>query len=367
MFNKIKGHSQVIKLLTNAMKNDRIAPAYLFHGPEGVGKFTTALYFGMALNCESDDTFVPCGKCNSCHRFLEFNHPDLFYIFPTPPQKKDEDGNLKSQSVNEYLAFVENRKVTPWIKYYYSGNTEIRKESTELLQKRIETSQREGNYRICIIEDAEEMNLTVANSFLKTLEEPPNQTIFILTTTKIQSILPTIVSRCQVIYFKPLSNRIIEKILTDEFLIEKQQAMSIAKMSNGNVELAFRFSQDSISEARSYLFFFLESLIKKEDNLYIESLITYKDKIKSEMVHDLLHYLTVFFNELAEYMIYNSRISHLDYSSLLIAYSQQICDWEVKIPNIIILIDELHSKIEGNVNIQYILAHLYCSLKVLSS
>lgn len=363
MFKNIKGQSQVINLLTNAIKNNRIAQAYLFHGIEGVGKFTTALYFGMALNCMTKGDNKPCGICQSCHKFLEFNHPDLFYIFPTPILKKDEDGNLKNQSINEYLSFIENRKKTPWAKYYFSGKTEIRKESTELLQKHIETAQRERNYRICIIEDAEQMNATVANSFLKTLEEPPSNTIFVLITTKIQSMLPTIISRCQNVYFKPLPNKTIEEILTDEFLIEKQKAKSIAKMSNGNVEQAFRYSQESVSDARNYMLFLLDTSLDKHDHVFINSLISNKDKLKSDMVHDVLHYLSVFLNELTEYLVNPSDISYLDSAFILEKTSHQIHSWNDKIPRIMLLIDELHVNLDGNVNIQYILTHLYISLK----
>lgn len=363
MFSKIKGQSQAIELLNNAIKNNRIAQSYLFYGPEGVGKFTTALYFGMALNCMTLDKDKPCGICQSCHKFLQFNHSDLFYVFPTPRQKKDEEGNLKNQSINEYLAFVENRKITPWIKYFFAGKTEIRKESMELLQKYVETAQRERNYKICIIEDAEEMNQTVANSFLKTLEEPPSNAIFILITTKPSTLLPTIVSRCQSVYFKPLSKIAIENLLIDEFLIDKKQARTLAKMSDGNVEQAFRFSQDSLSDARKYLISFLETAIKKDDLGFINLIATSKDKLKAEIVHDILHYMTVFFNDLSEYLVSHSDIDHLDIAPYLIKSSQQIQQWEDKIPFILLYIDDLHIMIEGNVNMQYILTNLYNVLK----
>jgi len=84
MFRNIKGQAGALKILKLALENNRVAQAYLFHGSDGVGKFTTALYFGMALNCLSKSEFRPCGVCASCRKFMALDHPDLIYLFPTP-------------------------------------------------------------------------------------------------------------------------------------------------------------------------------------------------------------------------------------------------------------------------------------------
>ncbi|MDZ4122323.1 MAG: DNA polymerase III subunit delta', partial [Candidatus Cloacimonadaceae bacterium] len=158
MFRQIIGQDHALGLFKSAMANDRVAQAYLFHGNDGVGKFITALYFGMALNCFSAGEFRPCGVCTSCRKFLNLDHPDFIYIFPTPNMKMSTSGEIKdAQAYKEYESFIENKKNTPWKDFFFSSSAEIRKESIMMLQQRLELSISEASYRICIIEDADKM------------------------------------------------------------------------------------------------------------------------------------------------------------------------------------------------------------------
>jgi len=193
MFRNIKGQDHALQILKMAMDNDRIAQAYLFHGADGVGKFTTALYFGMALNCLSLSEFRPCGVCNSCRKFLAFEHPDFIYLFPTPNLQLTVDGEIKSpEGLRQYEAYIKNKIEAPWQDYYFSSSIEIRMESVSMLIKRLDFSIYEANWRVCIIEEADQMNIPTANAFLKTLEEPPRQTVIILVTNRLSMLLPTI-------------------------------------------------------------------------------------------------------------------------------------------------------------------------------
>ena len=205
MFRNIKGQERGISILINALKQDRIAQSYLFYGPDGVGKLTTALYFGMAINCQAESSRRPCGICNSCKKFLAFSHPDFNFIFPFPnPPRSDisVDGSIKSeQSIEEYKGYIENKQKTPWKDYNFSKNVGIRISSIRMLEHRINLSANEARKKIYIIEHADMMNRQAANAFLKTLEEPPIDTVIILTTSKMHSLLPTILSRCQKVPF----------------------------------------------------------------------------------------------------------------------------------------------------------------------
>ncbi|MFC1898409.1 DNA polymerase III subunit delta', partial [Candidatus Cloacimonadota bacterium] len=110
MFKNILGQEKAISILTRAIENDKIANSYLFFGPDGVGKYTSALYFGMAINCHSKQKEMPCGICPSCKKFLSYTHPDSVYIFPSPKLDISVDGEIKSNKMlTEYEAYLENK------------------------------------------------------------------------------------------------------------------------------------------------------------------------------------------------------------------------------------------------------------------
>jgi len=363
MFNEIKGQDKAIRMLLNSIKNNRIAQAYLLHGPEGVGKFTTALFFGMAINCLSAEIKRPCGICVSCKKYLDLSHPDLSYIFPTPNIKLTESGDMNSQAINEYATYIENRKNTPWQKIYFSTNAEIRKGSIEILQKKLEFTQREGRYRFCIIEDADEMNPNTANSFLKTLEEPPDNTVLVLLTSNIQSMLATVVSRCQLVFFQPLSNKTIEEILISKHHLDKQSARTYSKVSNGNLEHATRLALDNKHESRKLMITFIESSLNNHDSVIINLFTGSKDRYRADFVHDFLYHLALWVNDLTNLNNNINEISNADNLPLLQACSEKMCNWDERSHSFLLFIDKLHKNIDGNVNVNLILINLYFELK----
>ena len=182
MQNSIIGHQQIIEQLHHAMQSNRVAGAYLFVGPANVGKETVALYFTKSINCvESEDG--ACGQCLSCRKTDNGNHPDVQIIRPS-------GARLKIDQIRE-------------------------------LQKRIVYRALESKRKVYILTEVERMNLEAANCLLKTLEEPPSHAIFLLATTEVHKIIPTIISRCQRFDFKRLQiSEIIKKL---EFISKKEQ------------------------------------------------------------------------------------------------------------------------------------------------
>jgi len=193
----VLGQQQAIDLLQAAVRSGRIAPAYLFTGIEGTGKFTAAVAFAKALNCrEQADDF--CAVCAACRKIDKRLHPDCFFIEP--------DKNV------------------------------IRIEQVREMQKKIIFKPLEGNKKVVIIDQAERLNLHAANCLLKTLEEPPDDTVLILVANTGAPLLPTIRSRCQIIRFAPLSTAVIRTILRDK---ERGTDIDfIAALSQGSVKRA---------------------------------------------------------------------------------------------------------------------------------
>lgn len=212
MPNEIIGHHNIVYQLQNAVKSERIAGAYLFSGIKGVGKETVAMYFARSILCENEDNGdLPCGTCGGCRKIANDNHPDLRIIRPDGAQ-------IKIDQIRE-------------------------------LQQEIHYPPLEGVRKIYILVNTECMNNYAANSLLKTLEEPPSVSTIILLTENIESIIPTIRSRCQVLPFYPLGQQELSESLMDRFTIDEQTASSIAILSGGVVGNAISLiEEDSTSD-----------------------------------------------------------------------------------------------------------------------
>lgn len=365
MFRKIKGQDHTIDLLRKAIENQRVAQAYLFHGSDGVGKFMTALYFGMALNCYALPELRPCGVCASCHKFLSLEHPDFVYVFPTPNLNLNSEGEIKKQEVlKQYQAYLDNKRNSPWADFFFKENTEIRRESIALLIKRLELSIHEARYRVVIIENADQMNMQTSNAFLKTLEEPPANTVMILTTERMQMIMPTILSRTQPIYFKPLSRSIIENILAEQFDTSLAVAKPAARISAGNLKMAIRIASDAQSVSRDWAFEIMGLAARRDDLGFYNTLDKYKEHQVKDRVIDLLKYIRIIAGDIALLSINDSNnitnVDKLDELNQISSISSQACD---SIHEYLLILEDFSRKVDGNVNLNLIMINLYIQTK----
>ncbi|HWJ02571.1 MAG TPA: DNA polymerase III subunit delta' [Verrucomicrobiae bacterium] len=218
-FDVVKGQPRAVATLVSALSTGKVAHAYLFTGPKGIGKGLTAQVFARALNCESNQV-RPCDTCLSCTKALHGNHPDIHSIRP--------DG----------LRF----KI----------------EQVRMLQKQVYTRTLEGRYKVFIVEEMHKATLQASNSLLKVLEEPPGNTVFILVTENIQAIPATIVSRCQRIPFAVLDKETIAQLLVDAGYAP-DRARDIAAQANGSMAEAKRsIENEQLLVAKKIALEFLE-------------------------------------------------------------------------------------------------------------
>jgi DNA polymerase III subunit delta' len=211
-FSQITGQETAVSFLKRMISRDKIPHAFLFTGIAGVGKTTTALAFCQALNCLEPVNGEGCGRCRPCRQLLSGNFPDFMYIEP--------DGqNIKIEQIREVNRGMGFKPVA-------------------------------GAYRVVVINRAELMTTEAANSFLKTLEEPPPGNVIILKVKEPLDLLSTIVSRCQKIPFRPLPLSVVRQFLIDEKGSDEETASLIAGISDGSLGRAMQISESSYLEAR---------------------------------------------------------------------------------------------------------------------
>ncbi len=237
-FDEIKGQSHIKRLLKNAIMENKIAHAYLFAGPRGTGKTTTARILAKALNCESRDGYEPCNKCESCRRITNGSSLDVIEMDAASNRGIDEVRNIR-----EKVNYVPT----------------------------------EGKYKVYIIDEVHMLTREAFNALLKTLEEPPSHVIFILATTEIEKLPETILSRCQVLEFKRLPSKIIMEYLNE---VAEKEKISISedalKMISDKANGSMRDAISILEQVSTYI------ADKKE--IDVEDVIEVSGEVKREVI-----------------------------------------------------------------------------------
>jgi len=227
LLKKVKGQSRAEELLGSSFSKGRLAHAYLFAGPPGAGRLTAALELAAAWMCDEDKDGY-CGECRNCLRIFRYEHPDVRVTIP-------QTGRTKPEEIAELIQSRVDDGITP---LRLEGNTRISIDQIRELADRLSKKAYENRGHIEILVDADRMGVEAANALLKTLEEPPDETVIILISSVWSALLPTVRSRSHLIRFRRLSNTAIRDILTDRLDLSEQDAFDIALSSDGRPGLA---------------------------------------------------------------------------------------------------------------------------------
>ncbi len=268
-FDLVIGQEGPKRVLERALARGRVAHAYLFWGPEGVGKEAMALALAQALLCQTEGAYG-CGTCASCRKVATLNHADVRFVFPAPPKVDVE----REREILDSVAREPYGRLRPW------SNPVISIERIRALRFDSGLKSFEGRGRVVIIAEAEAMRAEAANALLKLLEEPPPATTFILTTTMVQGLLPTIVSRCQLVRFSLLPQEQIQEALVQRRHVPVDQARLVAGLACGSYRKAIEWLEGEVNQRRDEAVELLRVAIRADHDhvLYAEQLRQQADK-----------------------------------------------------------------------------------------
>jgi DNA polymerase III subunit delta' len=235
IFSWIKDQDEVLSRLLAAVREDRVPQAYLFHGPRGVGKTRTAIGLAQALNCTAEN--APCGECLPCRKIANLTHPDVRLLFPAT---RDEDSRP-----DEIAKRLEEYGADRYHLLEFARNASIGIERIREWKGEAGMSLSEGRRRVFILTDAARMTEDAAQSALKLIEEPPAGTHLVLVAEEPASLLPTIVSRCQLVRFRPLRKESIEEVLTSHAGMDPASARLVTALSEGSLGRALGLREET--------------------------------------------------------------------------------------------------------------------------
>jgi DNA polymerase-3 subunit delta' len=263
-FIDVPGYAAIKEQLIRSVQLGRISHAQLFHAPAGSGALALAIAYAQYVFCNARNPNDSCGHCPSCIKINRLAHPDLHFSFPTLAKDKEDSASVDNVTAwrqalqeNSYMdmrhwaSLLEDENKVPIIHVKEAGS----------ILGRLALKSFEGGYKILIMWSPESMNAETANKLLKILEEPPEQTLFILVSHRPDLLLPTILSRTQVIKFPAYTQAEIAAWVSEKFQLPDDTSQGIAMLSEGSLMEALRFVHEQ-QEGNVWLIFFREWMRK---------------------------------------------------------------------------------------------------------
>ncbi|HSS21801.1 MAG TPA: DNA polymerase III subunit delta' [Pyrinomonadaceae bacterium] len=248
MLNELTGNERVKDLLRRILETKRVPGALLFSGEEGVGKRLFALEVARALNCRTPEGVEGCGRCSSCQRILKFSYP----------QSSDSDDWKE-------IIWTDH----PDVGMVVAPKRVLLVDQMRLIEREANYRPYEGKARVFLIDDADKLNESSANALLKVLEEPPHTSHLVLLTSRPAQLLPTILSRCQIVRFSPIAAEEIETHLVKNKIANASEAHLRARVARGSLGRALAQDFDEFDAQRSAMLRVLQALTMDKDRIQL--------------------------------------------------------------------------------------------------
>ena len=330
---EVIGQQDIWNRLMEMVRENRVPHALMFCGPQGCGKLAMALAFASFLLGEREEADAAAAqalppmsddqKRRACSMLSKWEHPDLHFTFPTikTSDMSSDQSPVSLDYIRQWREMLLSQGpyilISDWMKRMGKVDADFNKqaiitaEETDNLSKELSMMSSQGGYKISVIWLPERMNLTSANKILKLMEEPPRQTLFLLVSENPELLLETIRSRAQRIDFKKIDNEEVKKALIERRLLDENTAHRIARIANGNWNLALE-ELDSGNENRQHLDMFI-MLMRLAYMRNIHDLKKWSEVVATFGREKQKRMLDYFMHMLRESFMYNFRQPELSY------------------------------------------------------
>ncbi len=345
---KAYGQVEVKDLLRRLVTQERLPHAMLLLGPAGSGKLALAVGFAQYILCENKGPHDACGECNACLKARKYIHPDIHFSFPTVGTNVKSDSFLpqwrSALSDNPYM------EINDWLQIIGAENKQgnINKEECLNIIRKLSLKTFEGSHKVLIMWLPEYLGKE-GNRLLKLIEEPPENTVFILVAEQQELILNTILSRCQVVKVRALKDEEIKEALVDKNVANADNAEAIAQLSDGNLNAALKMAQEKENDNAEL---FLEWMRKCYLGNGVE-MVKWVDKFAKLGRENQKHFIRYALHFMREYMVLKmSSQSHVRLRNIELKTAQnlqKVIEFD-QIEDIVQLLNDNAYYIERNAN-----------------
>lgn len=369
MWSNIIGQQRVIKILKNIYSSNKISHSYIFYGKEGIGKDAIAIEFAKLINCENKiNGTEACDECPSCRQIGSLNSTSFRFITALPSGRKEnsEEDNpvntLKQEDYETYLEEIEKKVKDNYYKMNIPNANDIRISSIRQIRKEIYLTGIKGKKKIFLISNSDQMNPQSSNAFLKILEEPPGDSLIILTTSRLNSMLPTITGRCQKIRFDPIKKEDLTNFLLNyKNDLKVSEAELYADISDGSLLKCKAITGPLFFDLREKMIELLIALVTNKSitlaNI-INTIISEKDK---EKIRQFLLLLIIWFRDVI--LVSNGETSNIINKDRLERLTKFTKLYKTDNYRIINFIEDSYKELEQNLNTELLLMNLALKIK----
>ena len=358
----IPTQERVHSILNNFLQYESIPHAFLFSGPDGVGKENTAIQFAKNLAAIRS-------KADEIDRIItaieQLQEPYIKYIFPLPRGRNETDTStptekLTSDEIDLIREQLKIKSKNPFHKIVIPKANSIKINSIRDIKKFLSLNYDETGFRFIIISDAHLMNDEAQNALLKSLEEPPDNVVFILSTSMISKLRPTIISRCWKISFDPLPAEVIVEILTKKFQIEKSVSEEVAQFAMGSVQSALKLIESDFQNLKEKTISILRYSFGRKFHSAFEELNSVLSTKSSTEIHIVIFMILIWLNDIQKNRLGLDNLFYNDYLETIEKFNSKFPDIDVNI--LTSKLEKLSNLTRNNINPNLLSANLIIEL-----
>jgi len=363
-WSRIIGQTRVKQTLLHALRADRLPHAYVFSGPEGVGKDAVAMELAKVFHCDKNGEDA-CDVCPSCRQVNVLQHPDVKLVIPLPRGKDEgnDDGPMDKLSEPDVKAVQEELHLKgsdPYHRIVIQRASVIKVNSIREVRRETPMTTSDSKRRVTIISQADLMNDESSNVLLKTLEEPTGLNMFILTTAHREQLLPTIVSRCQTIRFDQLREEDICDALQQRLHVPPEQAALTARLADGSYTRAVELLAEDLLELRRDIVQFIRHTLSPGVIPMLDDIDRLSDAKDRDLVRRFLLLMLAWFRD-AMVLAHGGPVINLDQQEDLNRFVARFAD--ANLPDALAGVERAIALLDRNVLVRLILINLGLHLR----